>query len=78
MNKDAIMQQRAAVEQKHFDDFMTAPTTKLLLSLIQASDHPEAMKTLLRSAFDCGVGSGSGGVLLSLITAMTQKPDGKS
>lgn len=56
-----------------FNDFISAPTTKVLLTLIPPSDHPEAVKTLLRSAFDCGNMTGHMSVMLPLMETIMKK-----
>lgn len=62
-----------------FDRFMAKPETKLLASLVPASEPPEALTTLLRAAFDAGNSEGAASVLQEMLTAMLKsKPDGSA
>ena len=62
-----------AMHNDNFGKFMEAPMTKVGLSLIPPTEKaPEALEMLLRSAFDAGVASGMGGVIGSLLKAMTK------
>ena len=49
---------------------MAEPTTKLMISLIPPSDNPDALQTLLRSAFSVGCNTVTGLVVHSLFQAI--------
>ena len=55
---------------ERFIQWLGEPTTKLLTSLIPSSENPDALKTVLRSAFDSGVGSGQSEILIELMGSM--------
>ena len=61
---------RKASNEQAYQQWLTKPETKLLLSMIPPSDTQEAMQVLLRSCFDTGCGHGEGSVALMMIKAM--------
>lgn len=69
-----------AREEKEFNNFMTKPETKLMLSLVPPSENPDVMQTLLRAAFKAGVNAGAGDILGDLLEAVLKKdkPSGSS
>lgn len=73
-HKDKFDAERKASQEKSFSDFMAKPETKLVISMIPASQQPEAMTTILRSAFDAGHSAGIGVMLVEMLTAMLKGP----
>lgn len=61
-------------KSKGFDSFMARPTTRLLLSMIPAGEHQDALRTLLREAFDTGWGHGSGSMLGIMLEQVMRGP----
>ena len=58
-------------KQEAFTTWLASPTTKMMLSLIPASDqHPEAVQLLLQTAFDAGHTTGAGEVAATMIEAV--------
>jgi hypothetical protein len=54
MDRDAINARSAARRDRSFADWLGSPMVKLGISLIPPGDHHDALKLLLRSAFDAG------------------------
>lgn len=65
---------KAARKDKSFTEFMEKAETKMILSLVPAGDHPDAVKTLLRAAFDSGSNHGAGDLLGDVLGAMLKAP----
>ena len=61
-----------AEKERDFQQFLSRPDTKMMLSLVPPSEPPEALQTLLRAAFESGVGSGMSYVMLPLLGAILQ------
>lgn len=54
---------KAKTEQSHnaaFDKWLSNPMTRMGVSMIPAGDKDDALRLLLRSAFDAGTEAGSG------------------
>lgn len=66
--------EKAVKKDQHFTEFLERAESKLMLSLIPASDNPDAVKTLLRSAFDAGSAHGSGEILVEMVGALLKAP----
>lgn len=77
---DAIkdQEQRKAREaesrERGFNDWMRKPEIKLMLSMVPPAENPEAVATLLRSAFDAGHSGGAGNMVGDLIEIMLKSP----
>lgn len=67
---DKTPEAKAAQKEKNFAEFMQKAETKLILSLVPAGDNPDAVKTLLRAAFDAGSNHGAGEIVGDLLGAM--------
>jgi hypothetical protein len=52
-----------------FEAHLNSPMTKVLISLVPASEPPEVFMTLLRSFFDLGLSVGTGASLLEITKA---------
>jgi hypothetical protein len=57
-----------------FDTWMDKPMTQMCLSMIPASERPEALLMLLKSAYEEGFRSGQGHMVGSLFEHMVRKP----
>ena len=57
-----------------FSKWLSAPMTRMGMAAIPAGDHQDALKLLLRSAFDTGSGHGVGEVLKDMLTAIVKSP----
>lgn len=66
---------REAQAEKGFNAFMENPMTKLVLSLIPAAENPDAVKTLLRQAFESGINTGECVILESFLKHVIKKDD---
>jgi len=65
--------------EKSFSAWLEKPKTKLMISMIPQAENPDAMRTLLRSCFDCAYGAGEGAVAVMMIKAMLESgPRGNS
>lgn len=53
-----------------FDKWLAEPMTRMGLSMIPKADKDDAVKLLLRSAFDAGAAAGSGNTAGEFIGAM--------
>jgi hypothetical protein len=81
MNEQLTNEQRRAKDKadrergtnEGFAGWMAKPETKLILSTIPQSQPPEAVQTLLRSAFDAGVGVGEGCIAMMMVSAMLER-----
>ena len=49
-----------------FKLWLSRPETRMILSLVPATDHNDAFQLLLRSAFDAGNNCGQGSVLMEI------------
>jgi len=58
-----------------FDVWMSDPLTRMALSMIPGGEHPEALRMLLRSAFDRGFAVGAGEILGDLLGRILSKED---
>lgn len=75
------MQRRSAAmaeeNQKHaeeaFRNFLDAPMTKFVLSYIPEGRDADAVKTVLRSAFDTGFSTGSSLVMIDVLKMIMSK-----
>ena len=63
----------AEARVKGFEKFMEDPTTKLTLSLLPTGDHPDAVQTLVKSAFEAGHSNGQGTMLVEMLLTMFKK-----
>lgn len=61
------------MEERGFSEWLTQPTSRLLISTIPAGEHQETLMTILRSAFDAGKNIGSAGIALLLLEGMLDK-----
>lgn len=68
--------EKHAKKEESFNQFLERAETKLMLSLIPPSDNPDAVKVLLRSAFEAGSSHGGGEIVGDLIGAMLKGPMG--
>lgn len=60
--------------KRAFEKFMATDVTKLMVSMVPASNPPEALETLLKAAFKAGSDSGAGEVVGEMIGAMLKAP----
>jgi hypothetical protein len=75
MTTESMANDRARECQKQaFDKWFGEPMVRLGLSLIPPGDHKDALRLLLQSAFDAGYEQGGGQAVVSLMQAMTKKP----
>lgn len=67
-------QERAAKTETNrkesFDKWLSRDETKLIVSLLPASEPPEALYSLLRSAFSSGFDSGASDIASMMIEGM--------
>lgn len=79
MDKNTLQARAAAMQEREKKDrdegfarFMAAQPVKLMLSLVQPAPGapPEVMETLLRSAFDAGVQTGTSNIMGEIINSM--------
>jgi hypothetical protein len=54
IDRDAVNARSAARRDKSFADWLGSPMVKLGISLIPAGEHHDALRLLLRAAFDAG------------------------
>lgn len=59
----ALEARNDAKKDQAFDIWMRDPLTRMALSMVPGGEHPEALRMLLRSAFDRGFGVGVGEIL---------------
>lgn len=64
------MTQRAS---ERFEEWMNTPMVRLVISTIPPGDTPDALKTLLRSAFDAGSSCGEASVLSEIVSGIVGK-----
>jgi hypothetical protein len=62
--------QRKELGDRSFALWMGRPETKLVISLLPPAQPPEALQTLLRSAFDGGFNGGEGFAIVAIIDSM--------
>jgi len=69
---------RTELFDKGFELWMARPETKLILSLVPAIEHPDVLRTLLRSAFDAGGQVGDTAAMLQVASLLEKhaKPPG--
>ena len=59
---------RSKANQKAaFAKWMDQPATRMMMSMIPASDRPEVLETLLQETFGAGFASGSGDTAVSFL-----------
>lgn len=63
---------RQEAKAKGFEKWISNPQTKLLISMIKATEPPELVTTLLRTAFEDGVDIGAGTMVAQLTIAMME------
>lgn len=55
------------------DSFFDNPATKLMLSIIPPGDNPDALRTLIESAFNAGYASGQACVLIGMLEEVIKR-----
>ena len=68
-------EQEATEKTEAFDAWLAAPMTRMGMAAIPAGEHQDALKLLLRSAFDAGSNQGAGNILGHLLKSMFDKQD---
>lgn len=77
MISEAEMKAKEVTDKKRaFEDFMSQPTIRLLVSMIPASEHKDTLNTLLQESFNSGWSGGSGNVAMSFFKAIIDRPHG--
>jgi hypothetical protein len=66
-----------ANQDRAFNRFLSDPMTRMGMSMIPPGEHPDALKLLLRSAFDAGAGAGVSSMMIGLMGAMIKRRDEK-
>lgn len=76
MDAEMEVQERKneARSKAEFDKWLDEPMVRLGLSMIPAGENADALRMLLRSAFDAGVKVGSGNMAMSFLEAVLKKP----
>lgn len=78
--RDVIQAREATAKKKGFDQFMTQPTTRMMISMIPAGEKQEVLETLLfetyNAGFNSGVGTTAGNFLEAILTNMEKKRPG--
>lgn len=73
--KEKTPEQEEAEKTTAFEKWLSAPMTRMGMATIPAGEHQDALRLLLRSAFDAGHSSGVGNVLVHVIGAMLARDD---
>lgn len=55
---------------KRFQEWLAEPMTRMGLSMIPAGEKEDALRLLLRAAFDAGRGMGQGAVMVEMLEAL--------
>lgn len=79
MNDADIEARKAAAKiesDNAFEEWLACDNTKLLVSLVPQTEHPEVLKTLLRSAFHSGEGHATMSMFKSIFTAGPRREGG--
>lgn len=58
------------MKKKGFQDFLQAPSTKLLLSMVPETNPPELMSSLLEQTYYSAFGHGAGFTMLATVTLL--------
>jgi hypothetical protein len=67
--RGAVAQARKDVAE-HFEEWLDSPLVRLTISTIPAGDNKDALKALLRSAFESGFGFGAVKVVTKIAEMM--------
>ena len=70
-----IEQRDKAKKKSAFAKWMDQPATRMMISMIPASDKPEVLETLLQETFNAGFGAGSGETAASFLEAILKNVD---
>lgn len=70
---EKIKEMQEKLKKQGFEAWMSQPTTRLIISMIPAGDHKEALDTLLRDAYDYGFGSGGAALGIELMSSVMDK-----
>lgn len=62
-----------AAKERNFTTWMNDPMTRLGLSLIPGGENADALRLLLRSAFEAGVITGQGGMAIEVLGHMMKR-----
>jgi hypothetical protein len=58
------------VANRAFTGWLQQPLVKMTLATLPPSDNPDALRELLRAAFDAGTAAGQTGMAIEMIQAM--------
>lgn len=72
---DRMKNEDGQAKKEGFDQFMSAPLVRLLLSQIPQGDHPENLQVLLQTAFEKGFEEGQGQLAMTLARAVVESHD---
>jgi hypothetical protein len=76
LTETQLREQREQSERRGNEAFLawlSRPEIRLIMSAIPAGDNKETLPVLLRSAFDAGVGCGTGYAVADLLEQMLKK-----
>lgn len=60
-------------KQETFNNWVSNPSIRFIISLIPPGDHKETLDVLLRSAHDAGFASGRASLGMNLMSAMIER-----
>lgn len=70
--KEAFIARRKAEQKKSFEELLTGPAVKLMLSMVPATEPPELLKTLMEIFYDAGIAHGVGGVMTEVARSIVR------